>query len=313
MGIAGEPQTLWEVWLAAFITIGIYTFLYSDNKLYRALLNIMVGLNVGYWFIVGWKQVLGPKWWDLAWGTLHAHIPAGAAWPTRAVYWIGAVFSHISLHPWAFIYWFILGGLGTLWYFQLSHRYLWLSRIVIGMTVGMGAAVGFKGSFLLNAPQITDSFRPVLAGSPSPLWSNGAPVGASVPVDWLQSANNIIFVTTIFCVMVYFFFSFSHDKKTIRGSASIGRWLLMITFGAFFGNTIMTRMAIFLERVQFLVRDWAQKTVPVTPAIYYAYGAGAVLLIAAIYFLTRRPPAKPPVPETVEEERQPTGPGATAS
>ena len=36
------------IWLAAMVTLGIYTYLWSDNKLYRMLLNVMVGLGVGY-------------------------------------------------------------------------------------------------------------------------------------------------------------------------------------------------------------------------------------------------------------------------
>ncbi|NMC82851.1 MAG: hypothetical protein GYA63_08385, partial [Armatimonadetes bacterium] len=38
------------IWLAAMVTLGIYTYLWSDNKLYRMLLNVMVGLGVGYNF-----------------------------------------------------------------------------------------------------------------------------------------------------------------------------------------------------------------------------------------------------------------------
>jgi hypothetical protein len=38
--------------------------------------------------------------------------------------------------------------------------------------------------------------------------------------------------------------------------ARTGRWLLMISFGTFFGNTVMTRLAVFLERVQFLLYEW---------------------------------------------------------
>jgi hypothetical protein len=105
--------------------------------------------------------------------------------------------------------------------------------------------------------------------------------------------------------MIYFFFSFSHDRKIIGSTAKVGRWLLMICFGAFFGNTIMTRMAVFLERLQFLINDWCVKAIPTTPLIYYAYGIGILIAIIAIYLLTRRPPTKPPVPETIEGEPVP--------
>jgi hypothetical protein len=31
---------------------------------------------------------------------------------------------------------------------------------------------------------------------------------------------------------------------------------MMIVFGAFFGSTVMARMALLVERVQFLLQDW---------------------------------------------------------
>jgi hypothetical protein len=32
----------------------------------------------------------------------------------------------------------------------------------------------------------------------------------------------------------------------------------MVCFGAFFGSTVMARLALLVERVQFIVRDWVQ-------------------------------------------------------
>ena len=33
---------------------------------------------------------------------------------------------------------------------------------------------------------------------------------------------------------------------------------MMITFGAFFGSTVMARMALLIDRLQFLTRDWVR-------------------------------------------------------
>lgn len=221
------------VWLAALVTIGIYSYLWRDNKLYRLLLNVMIGLTVGYSFIVTWKRVLVPLWWDPMLEGFRA-VGSGFAPGSWQVLWVAA------------------GLLGLLWYFQLSKKYFWLARIVIGMTLGAGAGVVFKQQLLLNVPQITDSFRPLIARA------DGAPLVSEslAPVSFWMSLNNIIFVGTIICVMVYFFFSFEHKVKPVGAMARAGRWLLMISFGTFFGNTVMTRLAIFLERVQFLLYEW---------------------------------------------------------
>ena len=43
----------------------------------------------------------------------------------------------------------------------------------------------------------------------------------------------------------------------LAASPLSGRWLLMVCFGAFFGSTVMARTALLVERVQFLLIDWA--------------------------------------------------------
>lgn len=298
------PEQLWMVWLVAFLTLGIYSYLYSDNRLYRILLNIMIGLGVGYGFVIAWKQTISPKWWEPAWGDFVVPQTSNGG----VFHWIAALFSYVGTHLWPVSYWLILGILGAFWYLQLTRKYTWLSRIVIGLSIGSGAGVVFKSSFLMNAPQITDSFRPLVARQPSALWPNGAPLIGTVgridfwPALW-QSVNNIIFVGAIICVMVYFFFSFSHDRKSIATTAKIGRWVLMISFGAFFGNTVMTRMAVFLERLKYLIQTWAPAPMPLFDSrivsCLYAL-ALVVLFVVGIWLLKPRKPYKKP--EMVGEE-----------
>jgi len=68
--------------------------------------------------------------------------------------------------------------------------------------------------------------------------------------------DNWVSVITVFCVMTYFFFSFKRRGPVIIAASTVGRLMLMIGFGAFFGNTVMTRMSILLERMMFLIDDW---------------------------------------------------------
>jgi hypothetical protein len=70
--------------------------------------------------------------------------------------------------------------------------------------------------------------------------------------------ENLLFAVTLLCVMTYFFFSFEHNKPGIKQASALGRWLMMITFGAFFGSTVMARMALLIDRLQFLTRDWVR-------------------------------------------------------
>lgn len=70
-----------------------------------------------------------------------------------------------------------------------------------------------------------------------------------IVADW-------IFAFTLICVMTYFLFSFEHDKPGIYQASMAGRWLMMLCFGAFFGSTIMARMALLVERLQFLIEKF---------------------------------------------------------
>ena len=55
--------------------------------------------------------------------------------------------------------------------------------------------------------------------------------------------------------LVYFFFTL--EKKGVQGAVSkVGRYVMMIAFGAAFGNTVMARVSLFLGRMQFLLGDW---------------------------------------------------------
>ncbi|MEJ5171491.1 MAG: hypothetical protein WHU10_10925, partial [Fimbriimonadales bacterium] len=113
-----------------------------DNPVYRLMMQIFIGINVGYAVVVQWKDILYPLWWLPMMDGIDAVLGRGQGSPYGAL-------------------WLLVGLLGLLWYFQLSRRYLWLSRIVIGITVGIGAGFTFKSLFGQNIPQVVDSFRPL--------------------------------------------------------------------------------------------------------------------------------------------------------
>ena len=89
-------------------------------------------------------------------------------------------------------------------------------------------------------PQLYDSFRP--------LYVPGAPE---------DTLRNLIFIFTLISALSYFFFTFKRKEGgAVEKSAAAGRWMMMICFGAFFGSTIMARMALLVERLQFLIEKW---------------------------------------------------------
>ncbi len=73
--------------------------------------------------------------------------------------------------------------------------------------------------------------------------------------DFSESLTNLIMLVGVLCCLTYFFFSFEH-KGLVGGAAKVGIWILMITFGAAFGYTVMGRIALLAIRLEFLLDDW---------------------------------------------------------
>jgi hypothetical protein len=74
-------------------------------------------------------------------------------------------------------------------------------------------------------------------------------------IDVWTSLSNVVLVLGILVCLVYFFFSFEHTGLVGKVSR-VGIWVLMITFGAGFGYTVMGRIALLAIRMEFLFDDW---------------------------------------------------------
>jgi len=135
----------------------------------------------------------------------------------------------IGAGKWWLVFPFIIG---LTMYARYFKNIAWLARICIGFEVGVGAGIvlsrDFKAFYLT---QLTATFVP------------------------LNNINNILFVAAVVCTLCYFFFTVKHTGP-VGGAARLGRWVMMVAFGAAFGNTVMARVSLFLGRVQFLLQDW---------------------------------------------------------
>jgi hypothetical protein len=117
--------------------------------------------------------------------------------------------------------------------------------------MGLSAGAAFQQVATQYAPQIAASFRPLLP----PTWLGVAVRGDSPNLTWQQLVNNWVVLAILVSVMAYFFFSFEHRSAVMRKTANLGRWMLMISFGAIFGQTVMARMALAVSRLWFLLVD----------------------------------------------------------
>lgn len=199
------------IWLAALLTIGIISFLYKDNILYKACEAIFVGISAGYWFVT--------YYWDNLYRKFYLGIQ-GADTSDQIFLWMAV-------------------GLGLMMLARLIDKIGWLSRWPLAFIVGATAGLYMMTYFVSNAfVQIGATITP-----PPSMETIGDKI-----------SFGLIAIGT-FCGLIYFFFSKEH-KGAFGGAAKVGIWFLMITFGASFGYTVMSRMSLMLGRFDFLFGDW---------------------------------------------------------
>ena len=106
-------EAVWT-WVAALLTLCVFSFLWRDNPLYRFAEHLMVGVTGGYLICLAWFEVIKP----LVWMPL-VDDPGN---------WL-ATFQFIPL------------TLMALMLFRLGTRTAWLSRIPLAFMVGFFAGV----------------------------------------------------------------------------------------------------------------------------------------------------------------------------
>ena len=207
------------IWIAAFLTLCIYSFLYRDNPFYRFAEHLFVGMTVGYGIALSIHQGLIP----FAWNPLEAAVTGEAS-----------RLGLIKLIPIC---------IGLLFFARLSPRHAWVLPYPFAILFGVGAGMEIPNMLQTNIFAQTrgtiEPFAAMHAGTLSPWDTFGA----------------ILMVIGVVCTLTYFFFSVEH-RGPVNWLSKVGIAFLMIGFGSAFGNTVMGRVALLIQRVDFLLNDW---------------------------------------------------------
>lgn len=121
---------------------------------------------------------------------------------------------------------------GLLLYARFFKNIAWLSRWPMSFLVGVGSGLAIYG--VVNSQLI-------------------AQVRASLLP--LTSVNNVVMVIGLLSILLYFFFSMEH-KGGVKHAASVGRWIMMVTFGVSFGNVVMSRISLLLGTMETILGKW---------------------------------------------------------
>ena len=275
---AGLPDwtlTLGRI-LAAAITLAIFSFLYKDNPVFRAVEHLFVGLGLGVTFNRIWFNYLKPDIYD--------RLVAPIFTPGASIQ--GS--DYILIIP-------ILLGIMTL--FRLSQRMGWVSRYPMCFLIGYGS--GFIIQPVIHSlilKQVEKTMTPATMH-----WIGWAALGAFMVLAIItayyaaaggrlalilkiacgaialayvicrnseallgydeeiarafRAIDSLALMVGVFSVLCYFFFSAEH-KGALGVFSGTGIMFLMVAFGASFGYTVMARESLLIGRLRFLLDEW---------------------------------------------------------
>ena len=237
---------IFGAWLAVFLTLAIFSFLYKDNPFYKLAEHLFVGISAGYWMSMFFWTQIQPNLFGRLWPANNytdngiwygiydlMSIVASSVFPD------GGIDKGHDLH----IIYLIPLMLGTMMLLSVYKPFNWMARWGIAYTVGMAAglrAYGYLSSNVLG--QVKGTIMPL--------------VNTEIPFfDLLGKShfNNFIILLGTVTGLLYFYFSKEH--KGIFGKITkTGIYFLMISFGASFGFAVMGRISLLIGRFVELIK-----------------------------------------------------------
>ncbi len=303
------------LWIAAILTLFIFSFLYKDNPLYKFAEHLFVGVSAGYILVRTYDDILIPMLFQ------RIYIPG-----VRDFTWEGLLVV-------------IPAALAIMMLMRLVPRAAWISRWPLAFMMGVTSGLFFIMFLQTNAIQqiratmvsfvvqqgdwmhILTHLVPVLVviililvamivlresvevlyrrwGIIFPLYLAAAGIvllymvavrtnADGIPLIQNQSLNNVLLFIGVLSGLVYFFFSKAHTGA-FGVTAKIGIYFLMMAFGASFGYTIMARISLLIGRSQFLIDEWATSAVVQTPTALAAVGFAFLLVTSVAAFIKTR-------------------------
>jgi len=204
-------------WISIFLTLCIFSFLYGDNPIYKFAEHLFLGVSIGYGVVEIYYGNFRPSLVD--------KLFLGEAW----------TLSRIGL----FVPLIMLGLL----FMKFNRKYAWLARIPIAFIVAAYAGVKLTGE--ANARLITQvqQSMPDLAT----VWNEFG--FWSWEADGAGVFSSIFLVLGLCACLLHFYFS-APQQRGLQHISRFGILILMLSFGASFGYTVMGRISLAIGRAQ---------------------------------------------------------------
>ena len=216
------------IWLSAILTLAIMSFLFGDNVFYKTAEAILVGSSAGYAMAYAfYTGIVDQLLINLFPSMVRMWTSPGLPWD----------------YQWDWVY-ILPGILAVMLVCRLLPKGGWIARwplaFIIGATAGFRLTSHLESDFLLQ-----------IKGTITSLWA----VNPAGEFEFWNSLGAVVILVGVLLCLVYFFFSLEH-KGAVGKAARGGIFVLMITFGAAFGLTVMGRITLLTERFDFLFKEW---------------------------------------------------------
>ena len=229
------------VWAAALLTLGIFSFLYRDNPYYKVSESLLIGSSAAYWMINGFWTTIVPN----LFGKLAPDVVRAYAIPSLPVSEHPGLDAGLTFVP-------LILGFMLIW--RLAPKGGWIAvwplAFIIGTTAGLKLVSSIESDLMA---QVVATMKPmVVFTAPS---TSAVASSAVSAVNFWATVGSLVGVVGVLSVLTYFFFSVEH-KGAVGKAARLGVWFLMITFGSAFGLTVMGRITLLAQRLEFLFNSW---------------------------------------------------------
>ncbi len=208
------PADIVGAWISIALTLCILSFLYADNPAYKVAEHLFLGVSIAISVTEIAFSVLRENLFDKL---------AAGEW--------------IKLVPLAmFVFLFL----------KLFRRTAWLARIPIAFIVAAFAGVKLTGEANANLmTQVAQSMPDFRA-----LWAEHGLFDPAA--DGAGVLSGLVLVTGLCACLLHFYFS-ARPNRLLGGISRYGVLVLMLSFGASFGYTVMGRISLAIGRAQELL------------------------------------------------------------
>jgi len=169
---------------------------------------------------------------------------------------------------------YLLAGLATGYLALLAIREVLIPRLVVPLVtdpvhnplllLALAACLILGGAAWLP-PRLVAPLAGLLVGASAAFALGGAVVGTVLPqlgaaligrADGGAALANGLLALAITVLVLLAFLRGGQKGRLVGRAAVIGRWLLVGGIGAWFGFLLVTRLALLVDRVGFLLGDW---------------------------------------------------------